>query len=279
MAMTEQVNNYLCTMRMRTDAMIGAIAGDIIGSPYEFNGVKASRFRMFDRRCRYTDDTVLTVAIANWLSDQSIGLQDYLVRYARTYYWVGYGGMFRKWSRLRTPKPYNSYGNGSAMRVSAVSCYADSIEEAMHLAKETALPTHNHPEGIKGAQATCVAAYLARTGHTKPEIKAKLQELFDYDLNRSFAELLAEGYKFHVTCQETVPPALISFFESESYEDCIAKAILTNKDTDTAAAVAGAVAGAYYGIPDAVKEQAMSHLTDEMKQVIVKFEEKLELRL
>ena len=229
-------------MRMRTDAMIGAIAGDIIGSPYEFNGVEASRFRMFDRHCRYTDDTVLTVAIADWLSDQSTGLQDYLVRYARTYYWVGYGGMFRKWSRLRTPKPYNSYGNGSAMRVSAVSCYADSIEEAMQLAEETALPTHNHSEGIKGAQATCVAAYLARTGQTKPEIKVKLQELFDYDLNRSFADLLA-------------------------------------KDTDTAAAVAGAVAGAYYGIPDAIKEQSLSHLTDEMKQVIVKFEEKLALRL
>ena len=275
MAMTEQVNNYLCTMRMRTDAMIGAIAGDIFGSPYVLNGVKASRFRMFDWHCRYTDDTVLTVAIADWLSDQSIGLQDYLVRYARTYYWAGYGGMFRKWSRLRTPKPYNSYGNGSAMRVSAVSCYADSIEEAMHLAEETALPTHNHPEGIKGAQATCVAAYLARMGHTKPEIKAKLQELFDYDLNRSFAELLAEGYKFHVTCQETVPPALISFFESESYEDCIFKAVLTNMDTDTAGAVAGAVAGAYYGVPDNIREKAYTYIPKEFVKVITKLENSL----
>ena len=260
-------------MNKRIDALIGAIAGDIIGSPYEFNGLTdVARFKPFGMHSRYTDDTVLSVAVAEWLSNPGTPLQDYLVRYAKTYYWVGYGGMFLRWSRKRNPQPYNSFGNGSAMRVSAVGCWANDVEEAMQLAEESALPTHNHPEGIKGAQAIAVAVVLARQGKSKEEIKTELLRLFDYDLNLSYEDLLKKGYAFHVTCQETVPPALVCFFDSNSYEECIVKAMLTNKDTDTAAAVAGAVAGAFYGIPETIREEALAHLPKELKAVIDNFE-------
>ena len=259
-------------MKSKIDAIIGAIAGDIIGSAYEFRGVDEQQFKFFDRNCRYTDDTVLTIAVADWLCHPGSNLQDFLLQYGRMYNWVGYGGMFLRWLRSSTPRPYNSLGNGSAMRVSAVPCWANTIEEAVKLAKESAIPTHNHPEGIKGAQAIAVAALMARQGMTKEQIKAKLQELFDYDLNRSYLDLYNAEYVFDVTCQGTVPAALISFFESENYEDCIFKAVLTNKDTDTAAAVAGAVAGAFYGVPEKTKEQALKRLPEEFIDVIHNFE-------
>ena len=259
-------------MKTRIDALIGAIAGDIIGSPYEFRGVDEKHFKLFQRNCRYTDDTVLTIAVTDWLCHLGSNLQDYLLQYARTYRWVGYGGMFLRWSRSSNPQPYNSFGNGGPMRVSAVGCWAKTVEEAMQLAKKSALPTHNHPEGIKGAQAIAVAAVLARQGLSKEQIKSKLQEIFDYDLNRSYQDLYNAEYVFDVTCQGTVPMALISFFESESYEDCIFKAVLTNKDTDTAAAVAGAVAGAFYGVPDKIKEQTLERLPEEFIDVIRNFE-------
>lgn len=259
-------------MKTRIDVLIGAIAGDIIGQPYEFRGVDEKNFKFFDRNCQYTDDTVLTIAVTDWLCNQGSNLQDYLIKYARNYHWVGYGGMFLRWSWSNNPKPYNSFGNGSAMRVSAVGCWANSVEEAMLLARDSALPTHNHPEGIKGAQAIAVAAMMARQGMTKEEIKSKLQELFDYDLNRSYLDLYNAEYVFDVTCQGTVPAALISFFESESYEDCIFKAVLTNKDTDTAAAVAGAVAGAFYGVPEKIREQTLVCLPEELTDVIRNFE-------
>ena len=259
-------------MKNRIDAMIGAVAGDIIGHPYEFRGVDEQHFKLFDRHCRYTDDTVLTIAVADWLCHTGSNLQDYLLQYGRKYNWVGYGGMFHRWLRSSNPKHYNSFGNGSAMRVSAIPCWANTIDEAMKLAKKSAMPTHNHPEGIKGAQAVAVAALMARQGMTKEQIKEQLQELFDYDLNRSYLDLYNSEYVFDVTCQGTVPAALISFFESENYEDCIFKAVLTNKDTDTAAAVAGAAAGAFYGVPEKIKEQALSRLPKEFTDVIQRFE-------
>lgn len=259
-------------MKNRIDAMIGAIAGDVIGSAYEFRGVDEQHFKFFDRNCKYTDDTVLTIAVADWLCHPGSNLQDYLLQYGRKYNWVGYGGMFLRWLRSSNPRPYNSYGNGACMRPSAIPCWANTIDEAMKLAKKSAMPTHNHPEGIKGAQAIAVAALMARQGMTKEQIKAKLQELFDYDLNRSYLDLYNAEYVFDVTCQGTVPAALISFFESISYEDCIFKAVLTNKDTDTAAAVAGAVAGAFYGVPEKIKQQAFSRLPKEILDVIQNFE-------
>jgi len=259
-------------MKSRVDAVIGAITGDIIGSAYEFVGVKAEKFKVFDQNCNFTDDTVLTIAVADWLSSPGTRLQDFLIRYARKYFDAGYGPMFRKWCLSSNPQPYNSCGNGSAMRVSAVGAVANSVEEAMKLAKESALPTHNHPEGIKGAQAIAVAVVLARQDKTKEEIKATLQELFDYDLDRTYLDLYNGKYTFNVICQTTVPEALISFFASESYEDCIFKAVLTNKDTDTASAVAGAVAGAYYGVSEKIKEKAFTYLPKEFIEVIDKLD-------
>jgi len=258
--------------KKKIDAIIGAIAGDIIGSAYEFKGVEPENFKVFDKNCSYTDDSVLTIAVADWLTHPGCELQDYLIRYARKYYDAGYGPQFGRWCMMRNPRPYNSCGNGSAMRVSAVGCVANSVEEALELAKDSALPTHNHPEGIKGAQAIAVAVVLARQGKTKVEIKETLQTLFDYDLNRTYLDLYNGKYTFNVICQTTVPEALISFFESESYEDCIFKAVLTNMDTDTAAAVAGAVAGAYYGVPDNIREKAYTYIPTEFVNVIENFE-------
>ena len=262
-------------MKTKIDAIIGAIAGDIIGSAYEFHGVEPENFKVFDNNCGYTDDTVLTIAVTDWLSTPGSKLQNFLIRYARKYYHAGYGPQFARWCMMRNPRPYNSCGNGSAMRVSAVGCMANSVEEALELAKDSALPTHNHPEGIKGAQAITVAIVLARQGKTKEEIKKTLQSLFDYDLNRTYLDLYNGEYTFNVICQTTVPEALISFFESESYEDCIFKAVLTNMDTDTAAAVAGAVAGAYYGVPDNIREKAYTYIPKEFADVITKLEDSL----
>ena len=257
------------------DAIIGAIAGDIIGSVYEFKGVELENFKMFDKNCRYTDDSVLTIAVADWLTHPGSEVQEFLIRYARKYHDVGYGPQFGRWCMMKNPRPYNSCGNGSAMRVSAVGWVANSVEEAIELAKDSALPTHNHPEGIKGAQAIAVAIVLARQGKTKDEIKETLQTLFDYDLNRTYLNLYHGEYTFNVICQTTVPEALISFFASESYEDCIFKAVLTNMDTDTAAAVAGAVAGAYYGVPDNIREKAYTYIPKEFIDVIGTLEKRL----
>lgn len=264
-------------MKTKVDAIIGAIAGDIIGSPYEFKGVEPEDFRLFDKHCSYTDDTVLTIAVADWLTTPGSRLQDFLIRYARKYFGAGYGPQFARWCMMSNPRPYNSCGNGSAMRVSSVGCVANSVEEALEMAKESALPTHNHPEGIKGAQAIAVAIVLARQGKTKEEIKETLQGLFDYDLTRTFSDIFKADYTFNVLCQTTVPEALISFFESESYADCIFKAIITNRDTDTAGAVAGAVAGAYYGVTDDIKEKVYTYIPKEFVDVIIKFEKNLEI--
>ena len=242
---------------MKNDAIYGAIAGDVIGSAYEFKGARFEPIQLFKRCCQFTDDTVLTVAVTDWLTKGDCCLRDKLIQYARNYFNAGYGSHFAKWVMSKDPKPYNSCGNGSAMRVSAVGCIANSLEEALRLAKESAMPTHNHPEGVKGAQATAVAVFLARQGKTKEEIKAKLKKLFDYNLDRTYAEVCQDVYEFHVLCQTTVPEALICFFESENYEDCIRMAMLTNKDTDTAACIAGAVAAAYYGMPEDIKTRLM----------------------
>ena len=165
-------------MKKKNDAIYGAIAGDVIGSAYEFRGARFEPIQIFKKCCQFTDDSVLTIAVTDWLTQPGSNLRDRLVQYARKYYQAGYGPSFAKWVMRKNPQPYNSCGNGSAMRVSAVGCVANSFEEALQLAKESAMPTHNHPEGVKGAQATAAAIYLARQGKTKDEIKAKLKELF-----------------------------------------------------------------------------------------------------
>lgn len=259
--------------KRRSDAIIGAIGGDIIGSAYEFKGARYEDIKFFKDECGFTDDTVLTVAVADWLMNRQKPLRDYLLKYGRAYFKAGYGPSFTQWLKSPNPRPYNSCGNGSAMRVSAVGCVAQSTNEAMILAKESAIPTHNHPEGIKGAQAIAVAICLARHKTGKEMMKAYLTSMFDYDFNRSYKDIYNTDYSFNVICQTTVPEALICFFESDSYEDCIKKAMLTNMDTDTAAAVAGAVAGAFYGISDDFRKRVLSYLPDEFVKVIEKYDE------
>ena len=255
-------------MKKRNDAIYGAIAGDVIGSVYEFRGARPESVQIFKKSCRFTDDSVLTIAVTDWLTHAGSNLRDKLVQYARKYYKAGYGPSFSKWVMRRNPQPYNSCGNGSAMRVSAVGCVANSLKEALRLAEESAMPTHNHPEGIKGAQATAAAIFLARQGKTKDEIKAKLKELFDYNIDRTYADISQDAYEFHVLCQTTVPKALICFFDSESYEECIRMAMLTNKDTDTAACIAGSVAAAYYGIPEEIKTRLTDYIPEEFINVV-----------
>ena len=259
--------------KKRSDAIIGAIGGDIIGSVYEYKGARHEDIKFFKHGCMFTDDTILTIAVADWTMNREKHVRDYLLQYGRAYFHADYGLSFIQWLRSPNLKPYYSYGNGSAMRVSAVGCVGNSVDEVMELAKESAVPTHNHPEGIKGAQAVAVAVWMARHMSGKDSIRDFLKCTFDYNLNRSYKEIHDAGYSFSEICQTTVPEALICFFESESYEDCIMKAMLTNKDADTAAAVAGAVAGAYYGISDDLRKKVLSYLPSEFIDVIEKFDE------
>lgn len=267
----------------KIEAIYGAICGDIIGSAYEFRGVDERILKMWSYRCRFTDDTVCTIAITDWLTHDGADPAEYLIKYAKMYPTVGYGKSFGLWAVSPNPQPFNSCGNGSAMRVSAVGCIAETVDEAMELAKKSAECTHNHPEGIKGAQAIAVAIVLAKQGKNKGEIKETLKGLFDsnkddefpYRLDRTYEDLRKEEYKFNILCQTTVPESLICFFESDSYEDAIKKAMLTNKDTDTAACIAGAVAGAYYGVPDDYIQNMAAYLPENFIEVIDNFEDKL----
>lgn len=253
---------------MKNDAIYGAIAGDVIGSPYEFQGARFEPIRLFRYDSRYTDDTVLTVAITDWLTTPGSKAKDKLLEWARQFPRVGFGPSFARWSVNDNPQPYFSCGNGSAMRVSAAGCVAESIEEAMSLAKESAMPTHNHPEGVKGAQAIAVAIFLARHGVGKEEIRSRLTEMFGYNLNRTYQQLYNNWYECHLLCQNTVPEALICFFDSEDYQDCICKAMLTNIDADTAACIAGSVAAAFYGIPSEIKERVLDYIPDTFVEII-----------
>lgn len=257
---------------MKRLSILGAVAGDVIGSVYEFVGAGGPEVEFFAEGCRLTDDTVLTLAVSDWLMNPGSDVRDFLLAYGRKMNMVGYGPAFAHWLMSENPQPYGSCGNGSAMRVSAVGLVAKTEEEAMELARLSALPTHGHPEGIKGAQAVAVAMVMARSGKCKGEIRTRMKELFDYDLDRSFEELYDAPYEFHVLCQNTVPEALVCFFESESYEDCIARAILTNRDADTAAAIAGAVAGAYYGVPDEICRKTLECLPKGLARIAREFD-------
>jgi len=241
--------------------MIGAIAGDIIGSVYEAHPIKTEDFPLFSPGCRFTDDTVMTVATA----DAILTGKGYAAAYkewGRLYPHAGYGGMFRQWLRSDDSKPYNSFGNGSAMRVSPVGFAFDSLDKVLEEAKKSAEVTHNHPEGIKGAQAVAAAIYLARTGKGKKEIKDYIETTFDYDLSATLTEI-RPGYRFDPTCRGSVPQAVIAFLESSSYEDAVRKAISLGGDTDTQACITGGIAQAYYKTIDdhiVKKVRALLHL-------------------
>ncbi len=240
--------------------MIGAIAGDIIGSVYEHHQIKTKDFPLFDSRCRFTDDTVLTVAIA----DAILSSQPYIeaVReIGRRHSGAGYGGAFIRWLHSDDPKPYNSWGNGSAMRVSPVGFAFSSEDEVLRHAMLTAEISHNHSEGIKGAQATALAVFLARTGTGKEQIRSRIAENFGYDMERTVDDI-RPGYSFDVSCQGTVPEAIIAFLDSNSYEDALRNAISLGGDSDTLACITGGIAEAFYGdIPKYIQKKVQECLT------------------
>ena len=257
--------------------MIGAIFGDIVGSVYEFDNIKTKEFQLFTDKSKFTDDTVMTVAVADALMqfDKVSDLEAFkkvlirtMHRYGKKYPRAGYGGQFRMWLRNEETEPYGSYGNGSAMRVSPVAWYASSLDEALSLAKASAEITHNHPEGVKGAVVTAGATYLARTGATMAEIKEFVSGY--YDMNFTLDEI-RPSYYFNETCQHTVPQAIQAFFESISFEDAIRNGISIGGDSDTLCAICGAVAEAYYGMTEQEKAVAMSYLDEPKREVVRMF--------
>ena len=266
--------------------MYGAILGDIIGSPYEFDrGNKSKDFPLFSRNSKFTDDSVMTLAVADaFLSlppeASEVEIRRFLVRsmqtYGRKYPYAGYGGMFRRWLKDTNPQPYGSYGNGSAMRVSSAAWLFDDLETVRHMARLSAEVTHNHPEGIKGAEATASAIFLARTGSTKAEIKAYIEANFHYDLSRTCDEI-RPTYRHVESCQGTVPEAITAFLEGESFEDVIRTAVSLGGDCDTLTCIAGSIAEGFYGVPEELKRQCREHLPEDLRKVLRRLEEALHL--
>ena len=239
--------------------MYGAILGDIIGSPYEFNrGPKSKEFPLFVEESVFTDDTVMTIAVADAFLHLPHGFTEEEARaaltasmrlYGRKYWKAGYGQRFFQWLISKNPEPYNSYGNGSAMRVSAAAWLFDDLQEVRRCARLSAEVTHNHPEGIKGAEAVAGAIYLARTGSSKEDIKRYICTQFGYDLSRTCNEI-RPGYRHVESCQETVPEAITAFLEGENFEDVIRTAVSLGGDCDTLTAIAGSIAEGFYGVPE-----------------------------
>lgn len=225
--------------------MLGAIAGDVIGSIYERDNIKTTEFPLFQDTCRFTDDTVLSVALADSILS-GIPYVEKLKEYFHLYPNAGYGQSFINWATLLSSKPYNSWGNGSAMRVSPVGYYYDSLEEVLLKAEQSAEVTHNHPEGIKGAKAVAASIFLARSGESKSGIKDYVERTFEYDLDKSLDEI-RPWFPFDVRCAGTVPPALLAFLESTDFENAIRKAISIGGDSDTIACITGGIAQAFYG--------------------------------
>lgn len=256
--------------------LYGTIFGDIAGSTYEFRACKNYKFTTVPDKSHFTDDTVMTLAIASWLmkdpDDMEVLVKE-MQFFGNRYPKAGYGGMFRKWLIAEDPKPYNSFGNGSAMRVSPCAWVAKSLDEALILAEKSAIVTHNHPEGIKGAKAVAAAIWMARNGSTKEEIKAYIESTFEYNLSRTIKEIKESGYDFDSTCQGSVPESIIAFLESEDYEDCIRKAIWLGGDADTQAAIAGSIAEAFYDMPVRFIGDVEKRLDKYLLSVVNKFNE------
>lgn len=260
--------------------MYGAILGDIIGSPFEFDrGDKTKDFKLFSRRSHFTDDSVMTLAVCEALlkvgQDATVKeIEDAVISsmqsWGRRYPHEGYGGYFRCWLTARHPEPYNSFGNGSAMRVSAAGWLYDSLEKTRVVAKATANVTHNHPEGIKGAEATASAIFMARNGSSKEEIKKYIENEFHYDLNRTLDEI-HPSFHMDETCQKTVPEAIIAFLEARDFEDAIRNAVSLGGDTDTLGAITGSIAEAYFGISESLISECRNRINKDMRDVVDAF--------
>ena len=261
--------------------MYGAILGDIIGSPYEFDrGEKTKEFELFPAPARFTDDTVMSIAVAEALIGLGADADEehvkgnvvrFMRHWGRRYPHIGYGGLFRQWLLMENPQPYGSYGNGSAMRISSVGWLYDSLTRTREVARWTAEVTHNHPEGIKGAEAVTSAIHLGRMGHSKEEIKDYITQEFGYDLTRTLDEI-RPTYSMDATCPGSVPEAITAFFESTSMVDAIRGAVSLGGDTDTTACIAGGIAEAFYGCPDDLHEECVKRIPADMREVLFAFD-------
>lgn len=251
--------------------LLGALAGDMIGSVHEYSRIKRKNFPLFQSASTYTDDTILTLAVA----DAILHGQDYAASiraFGRRYPHADYGGKFRQWLHSDSG-PYNSFGNGSAMRVSPVGWAFDSLDEVLQQAEASAAVTHNHPEGIKGAQAVALAIYLARTGASKEAIQEEIEHRFAYDLDRRLDDI-RPGYGWSEICQTSVPESIIAFLEAVDFEDAIRNAISLGGDADTMACIAGSIAEAYYGVPQPIAREVQKGLPDELWRIVENFSSK-----
>lgn len=244
--------------------MLGGIIGDIIGSRFEFNNIKTKKFELLNPKCFFTDDSVMTLAIGKALKickGDYTNLSDIVVKQmqnlGRKYPYCGYGERFNHWVHSDNPKPYNSFGNGAAMRVSACGIFGKTVEEVKYLAKKVTEVTHNHPEGLKAAEVTSVCVFLARQGKSKKEIYDYAKQYYSFDF---ILDMIRKTYTFDVTCQGTMPVALVAFFDSTSFEDAIRNAISVGGDSDTIACITGSIAGQFYKIPDKIKDSAIKYL-------------------
>jgi len=260
--------------------MYGAILGDIIGSPYEFDrGNKSKDFPLFSKKSMFTDDTVMTIAVAEAFldapGDEKI-LRGRLIqsmrKWGHRYPGAGYGLRFRDWLDSGDPQPYRSWGNGSAMRVSSIAWLYDDLDTVRRMARLSAEVTHNHPEGIKGAEATASAIFLARTGSTKIEIKAYIEKQFDYDLSRT-CDAIRPTYHHVESCQETVPEAIAAFLEGDSFEDVIRTAVSLGGDCDTLTCIAGSIAEGFYGVPEEYKAECEKRLPADLRAALRQFQD------
>lgn len=263
------------TQHIIMKGIIGAIAGDIIGSSREFHSIKTKDFELFTHQSCFTDDTIMTLAIASWLVIDKTS-RDVLIEEIK--YWgnkyinAGYGGMFLDWLMRESPEPYGSWGNGSAMRVSPVAWAGETLEEVHDLAIMSSDVTHDHPEAIKGALATADAIFLARNGSSKEEIKNHIETSYGYDLNRTVDEI-RPSYKFDVSAAGSVPESIICFLEAEDFEDTIRNAVSLGGDADTQAAIAGSIASAYYDVPRGIFYKSFYLLDYELLEILIDFEE------
>ena len=256
--------------------MLGAIVGDIVGSTYEFCPTKSMNFKLFTPWSNFTDDSVMTLAVAKWLIEDEAHTPHFLTccmqELGAVYPGAGYGARFAGWLSEDEPQPYNSWGNGAGMRVSPVGLYAKTIDEALALAAITACVSHNHPEGVRGAQAIAVCMFLCREGKSKAEIKEYVEKIFFYNLDRKIAEIRPR-YDFDVSCQGSVPEAIIAFLEGNSFEEVIRLAVSLGGDADTIAAMAGAIAACVYPIPIDIVEKCNSILKDDLRDIMIRFED------
>ena len=263
-------------MKLYRNPVLGAIAGDMIGVPYEWyskhNQQIPENFKLWTKNSHFSDDTVMTIAVAEWLLNKG-NLTKIMQKWGQIYRNAGYGHLFGKWIDSDNPQPYNSFGNGSAMRVSPVGCAFDSLQSTLIVAEESASVSHNHPEGVKGAQCIAEAIWYALRD------EKFISSTYNYDISRTPEEIIKSGYKFDSTCQGSVPEAICCFLNSNSYEETIRNAIMLRGDADTQAAIAGSIASAYWGVPQDIRDECLERLPDNMFDILENFSEKFGLEL